>query len=54
MLGLLILALVYYRSAQIRFADVRRNWIAALTLLTIVVLVNTILTGDRLEGVGGP
>ncbi len=51
MLGLLILALVYYRSAQIRFADVRRNWIGALTLLTIVVLVNTILTGDRLEGV---
>ena len=48
---LLVLALVYYRSAGIRFRDVRRNWIAALTLLTIVVLVNTILTGDRLAGV---
>jgi energy-coupling factor transport system permease protein len=48
---LLLLALMYYRSAGIRFRDVRRNWIAALTLLTIVVVVNTILTGDRLAGV---
>lgn len=47
---LLILALLWYRAAGIRFADVRRNWIAAITLLTIVVLVNTILTGDRLAG----
>ena len=48
---LLLLALLYYRSAGIRFRDVRRNWIAAITLLTIVVIVNTILTGDRLAGV---
>ncbi len=48
---LLLLALAYYRTAGIRFRDVRRNWIAALTLLTIVVLVNTVLTGNRLEGV---
>jgi energy-coupling factor transport system permease protein len=48
---LLLLALAYYRTASIPFAAVRRNWIAALTLLTIVVLVNTVLTGDRLEGV---
>lgn len=47
---LLVLALAYYRSAGIRFGDVRRNWIAALTLLTIVVLVNTVLTGNRLAG----
>ena len=47
---LLVLALLWYRAAGIRFADVRRNWIAAITLLTIVVLVNTILTGDRLAG----
>jgi energy-coupling factor transport system permease protein len=51
MAALLLLALVYYRTAGIPFAAVRRNWIAALTLLTIVVLVNTVLTGDRLEGV---
>lgn len=47
---LLVLALLWYRAAGIRFRDVRRNWMAALTLLTIVVLVNTILTGNRLAG----
>jgi energy-coupling factor transport system permease protein len=51
MAALLALALLYYRTAGIRFRDVRRNWIAALTLLSIVVLVNTVLTGDRLAGV---
>lgn len=51
MAGLLVLALVYYRAASIPFKDVKRNWIAAVTLLTILVLFNTILTGDRLEGV---
>lgn len=51
MAAMLVLALLYYAAAGIRFADVRRNWIAALTLLTIVVIVNTILTGNRLEGV---
>ena len=51
MVLLLLLALGWYRTAGIRFADVRRNWTAALTLLTIVVLVNTVLTGNRLEGV---
>lgn len=51
MVALLVLALVYYAAAGIPFAKVRRNWIAALTLLTIVVVVNTLLTGDRLAGV---
>lgn len=51
MAGLFVLALVYYGTARIPFAAVRRNWIAALTLLTIVVVVNTVLTGDRLAGV---
>lgn len=48
---MLLVALGYYRAAGIRFADVKRNWIAAITLLSIIVLVNTVLTGDRLEGV---
>ena len=51
MAGLLVLALVYYRAGGIPFHQVRRNWIAALTLITIVVVVNTVLTGSRLEGV---
>ena len=49
--ALLVLALIYYRSAAIPFREVRRNWTAAITLLSIVVLVNTVLTGDRLYGV---
>jgi len=48
---LLLGALIYYRGAAIPFRAVRGNWIAALTLVTIVVLVNTVLTGNRLEGV---
>src|SRR6266498_1097279 len=48
---LLLIALLYYRSASIPFHEVRRNWTAALTLLSIVVLVNTVLTGDRLYGI---
>jgi energy-coupling factor transport system permease protein len=51
MVGLLVLSLIYYRAASIPFKDVRRNWIAAITLLSIVVLFNTVLTGDRLAGV---
>ena len=51
MVALLALALIYYRAASIPFKDVKRNWIAAITLLTIVVIFNTILTGDRLQGV---
>jgi energy-coupling factor transport system permease protein len=46
-----IVAFGYYRLAQIPFHEVRRNWIAALTLITIIVLVNTVLTGNRFEGV---
>ncbi|MFL5778896.1 MAG: energy-coupling factor transporter transmembrane component T family protein [Chloroflexota bacterium] len=49
--ALLALSLVYYSTARIPFHEVRRNWIAALTLITIVVLVNSVLTGNRLEGV---
>jgi energy-coupling factor transport system permease protein len=49
-LGLLVAALLYYRSAGIPFARVRRNWTVALTLITIVVIVNSVLTGDRVRG----
>jgi energy-coupling factor transport system permease protein len=48
---LLAIAFAYYRMAAIPFRSVKTNWIAALTLVTIVVLVNTVLTGNRLEGV---
>jgi energy-coupling factor transport system permease protein len=51
MVLLLALSLLYYRAAHIPFRDVRGNWILAVSLLTIVVVFNTILTGDRLAGV---
>src|SRR5262245_16638412 len=44
------LALGYYRLAGIRFAEVRRNWIAAAFLITLVVTVNSIITGNRVAG----
>jgi energy-coupling factor transport system permease protein len=50
-LALDAIAFGYYRLAGIPFHEVRRNWIAALTLITIIVLVNTVLTGNRFEGV---
>jgi energy-coupling factor transport system permease protein len=49
-LAMLVAALLYYRSAGIPFARVRRNWFVALTLITIVVIVNSILTNDRVRG----
>lgn len=49
-LAIVVVAFIYYRSAGIPFARVRRNWTLALTLITIVVIVNSILTGDRVRG----
>lgn len=51
-LGLVAVALLYYRSAGIPLHAVRRNWRLALTLITIVVVVNSVLTGDRVSGIG--
>jgi energy-coupling factor transport system permease protein len=48
---LFLIALAYYRAAAIPFRAVRRNWAAAITLLSIVVLLNTVLTGERNYGV---
>jgi energy-coupling factor transport system permease protein len=50
MVGLAAIAFGYYRLAEIPFSAVRRNWTAALTLITFIVLVNTVLTGNRFEG----
>jgi energy-coupling factor transport system permease protein len=49
--GLVVVAFAYYRLAEIPFREVRRNWIAAMTLITIIVLVNTVLTGSRFAGI---
>lgn len=47
---LLVLALGYYRLASIPFHAVRRNWVFAVSFLTLVVVFNTVLSGNRFEG----
>lgn len=49
-LAMLIVALLYYRSAGIPFHAVRRNWMFALSFITLLVVVNSIITGDRVRG----
>jgi len=51
-LPLAVIAFVYYRSASIPFREVRRNWIFAVTFFTLLVIINSILTGDRVRGIG--
>jgi energy-coupling factor transport system permease protein len=45
-------AFVYYASASIPFHAVKRNWVYAVTFFTILVLFNSIITGDRVRGIG--
>jgi energy-coupling factor transport system permease protein len=45
-------ALGYYQLAGIPFEAVKRNWIFAVTFFTIIVVFNSILTGDRVRGIG--
>jgi energy-coupling factor transport system permease protein len=47
---LLVIALAYYGLAGIPFREVRKNWVFAVSFLTLVVLLNTVLTGNRFEG----
>jgi energy-coupling factor transport system permease protein len=44
---LFILGQIYYQSAQIPFRLVRRQWAFAVLFVSILVLVNTILTGGE-------
>lgn len=49
---LAVVALLYYRSAGIPFEAVKRNWIFAVTFFSLLVLLNSIITGDRVRGMG--
>jgi energy-coupling factor transport system permease protein len=40
-----LVALVYYRSAAIPWAGVRRQWAFVVLFLTLLVLINTLITG---------
>ncbi len=45
---LFVVAQIYYRSAGIPFRLVRRQWAFAIAFVSILVLVNTILTGGEI------
>ncbi len=45
---LFVLAFLYYRTAAIPFRLVRRQWAFAIVFVSILVLVNTILTGGEI------
>jgi energy-coupling factor transport system permease protein len=49
-LGLMAVALVYYAAAGIPFHAVRKNWIFALSFITLLVVVNSVITGERVPG----
>jgi energy-coupling factor transport system permease protein len=49
---LAVVAGLYYRSAGIPFEAVRKNWIFAITFFTLIVVFNSIITGDRVRGMG--
>lgn len=51
-LPLAVIAFAYYRAAGIPFQAVKRNWIFAVTFFTLIVVVNSIITGDRVRGMG--
>jgi len=49
MIGLLILALGWYRSAHIPFRDVRRLWLFAFVFISLVVFGNGIIASGRVQ-----
>jgi energy-coupling factor transport system permease protein len=49
MVALLILALTYYRSARIPWRAVRRQWAFALAFVSLLVILNTILTTGEIS-----
>ena len=48
---LLLIAYLYYRSARIPWAGVRRQWAFVLFFVTLLVLVNTLITGGVVPGI---
>lgn len=48
---LLLLALAYYSSAGIPFRAVRRNWAFVFVFITVLVIVNTIITGGNVSDI---
>lgn len=53
-LGVALLAFIYYRAAAIPFRDVRRQWIAVLVFVSLLVLVNGIIAAGDIPRTTGP
>jgi energy-coupling factor transport system permease protein len=47
--GLLVLSVVYYRSAAIPWSQIRRNWAIVLVFVGFLVSVNAIVTGGDVQ-----
>ena len=47
--GLLVLAVVYYRSAGIAWSQIRRNWAVVFLFIGLLVTVNTIVAGGDVQ-----
>lgn len=52
--ALCLAALAYYASARIPWAAIRGNWRFALTFITLLVVLNVLLTDAAVTGVQGP
>jgi energy-coupling factor transport system permease protein len=48
---LLVVALLYYSTAGIPFRAVRRNWAFVVVFVSILVVVNTLITGGQVPGI---
>lgn len=48
-LGLLVLAVIYYRSAGIPWAQIRRNWAIVFLFIGVLVIVNTLVAGGDVQ-----
>jgi len=51
MLVLVAIAFLYYRSAGIPFREVRRQWTFALVFISLIVIVNGLISSGRMRGV---
>jgi energy-coupling factor transport system permease protein len=47
--ALLILSVVYYRSARIPWSQIRRNWAIVFVFIGFIVLVNTNVSGGKVQ-----
>ena len=47
--GLLLIAVIYYRSANIPWAQIRRNWAVVFTFIGLLVTVNLIVAGGDVQ-----